>query len=207
MATYYYNGAQILAPFSINSNSPVYDAETVSLKKIRATQGYQRWELSFECVANDNIAEMFIASVQHINLPKKMIMPQIKEVQDECTLTGSTPGEADIWTGGATQNASSVKIANNDFISGILKKGSFIKFHGHDKVYLLTADLNMNSTTSYEEAYIFPKLNAPVPQTDTLRYGDLCLLTYFQDISNLQGMSFTDGILADMGSINLQEAL
>jgi len=201
MATYYYNGAQILAPLSIVSNHPIYDAETVSLKKIRATQGHQRWELSFECLANNNIANMFIDSIKDVNLPKTMIMPQIKEVYELNTLQGV----ANIHTS-EVSNSSTVSITNNAYISGILKKGSFVKFSEHNKVYVLTSDLNMSKNSTFETMNIFPSLKAPVIN-DVLKYGDNCEITYFQDISNLQGMSFTDGILADMGSINLQEAL
>ena len=41
---YYYKGAKILAPLTIKSNEPIYDTDTISLAKQRASQGAQRWE-------------------------------------------------------------------------------------------------------------------------------------------------------------------
>jgi hypothetical protein len=200
MATYYYNGAKILAPFSIISNSPVYESDTVSLKRLRSSQGHQRWELSFECIANDNLADLFIDSIKDLDTADSMIMPQFKEVEDLCTLSGTAT-----VTETAAVNASSVKIAHTG-INGVLKKGSFVKFSNYPKVYTLTADLNMASSED-QDALIFPRLVKEVPANSTMNYGSDCVITYFKDITGLQGMSFADGILADMGSINLAEAL
>ena len=44
---YYYEGYEILAPLTIASNEPMFDSDTVSLRKQRASQSAQRWELSF----------------------------------------------------------------------------------------------------------------------------------------------------------------
>jgi len=200
MATYYYNGAQILAPFSIISNSPVYESDTVSLKKLRSSQGHQRWELSFECIANDNLADLFIDSIKDLDTADSMIMPQFKEVEDLCTLSGTAT-----VTSTTAVNASSVTITNTS-INGVLKKGSFVKFSNHSKVYTLTADLNM-SLSGNQSVLIFPKLVKEVPANSTMNYGSNCVISYFKEITDLKGMSFADGILADMGSINLTEAL
>ena len=54
MSVYYYNGAQILAPFTITSNEPMFDMTTISLKTQRASQGAQRWELSFDIIAENS---------------------------------------------------------------------------------------------------------------------------------------------------------
>jgi len=200
MATYYYNGAQILAPFSIISNSPVYESDTVSLKRLRSSQGHQRWELSFECIANDNLADLFIDSIKDLDTADSMIMPQFKEVEDLCTLSGTAT-----VTSTTAVNASSVTITNTS-INGVLKKGSFVKFSNHSKVYTLTADLNM-SLSGNQSVLIFPKLVKEVPANSTMNYGSNCVISYFKEITDLKGMSFADGILADMGSINLTEAL
>lgn len=200
MATYYYNGAQILAPFSIISNSPVYESDTVSLKRLRSSQGHQRWELSFECVANDNLADLFIDSVKDLDTADSMVMPQFKEVEDLCTLSGTAT-----VTSTTAVNASSVTITNTS-INGVLKKGSFVKFSNHSKVYTLTADLNMGLSGD-QSVLIFPKLIKEVPANSTMDYGSNCVISYFREITDLKGMSFADGILADMGSINLTEAL
>jgi len=209
MAVYYYNGAKILAPLSITSNRPIYDAETISLKKIRASQNHQRWELSFECVANDNAGDTFIDSIKDLTSSSSMPMPQIKEVEDASNLRGTALVASDVVAGD-----SSVPILKDNNISGILKKGSFIKFGNYPKVYVLTDDLNMNTPDNNGQyvAKIFPNLVLGVSVSGAvgareLNYGTACEITYFKDVTNLQGITFSDGILANMGTINLIEAL
>lgn len=202
MATYYYHGAQILAPLSIISNSPIYDADTVSLKKLRSSQGHQRWELSFEVVANDNAADLLLASIENLNNAASMIMPQIREVEDLNTLTGTlvVPTET-------SANSGTVTVTNTFAITGILKKGTFVKFSNHGKVYILSQDLDMAGTSGTKTAHIFPKLQKTVAATSTLQYGSDCALTYFREVTNMQGINYSDGVLSNIGSVQLIEAI
>ena len=86
MSVYYYNGAQILAPFTITSNEPMFDADTVSLKKQRATQNAQRWEMSFSTVGTpDTVQDMLISAVANNQSTSTMIMPQLPAVSDKFT--------------------------------------------------------------------------------------------------------------------------
>lgn len=202
MATYFYHGAQILAPFTIISNSPTYDADTVSLKKLRSTQGHQRWELSFEVVANDNAADLLLASVENLNTAATMIMPQIREVEDLNTLSGNlvVPTET-------SANSATVVVTNTFSTLGILKKGTFIKFSNHGKIYLLSQDLDMAGASGTKTLNVFPKLQKTVSATSTVQYGSACMLSYFREVTNLQGLSFSDGVLSNVGSIQLIEAV
>jgi len=217
MANYYYEGAQILAPFQIISNHPIYDSDTISLKKQRGDQGHQRWELSFNLLANDNMADLLVSSTQ---IPSSaaastMIMPQLKEVEDLNTIAISV---SYTWTTNntvyskpavhlpATANSASVTIFNSSGITGTLKKGNFIKFSNHDKVYLVTADAVFSGNTNVSLG-IYPKLRKPVTAGSTLEIGSNVLLSYYRDISNIQGIVFTDGILSNVGTVDLKEAL
>lgn len=77
---YYYEGYEILAPLTIASNEPMFDADTISLKKQRSTQGAQRWELSFE-IATTSPADALI-SIASFDTVKTMTMPQLTDVDD-----------------------------------------------------------------------------------------------------------------------------
>lgn len=202
MATYYYHGAKILAPFSIVSNSPIYDADTVSLKKLRSSQGHQRWELAFSVVGNDNVADLLLASIENLTNAHNMIMPQLKEVEEANTLSGTL-----IVPTLTSANSATVEVANSPYVGGTLKKGSFIKFSNHDKVYVVSQDLVIQSISGTSTLNIFPKLQKPLAQDSTVKYGSDCTLTYFRNITNLQGMTFSDGILSNLGSIELIEAV
>ena len=217
MAEYYYEGAQILAPFQILSNQPTYDSDTISLKKQRGEQGYQRWELSFNCLANDNMADLLVSSTQSAgsSTPSTMIMPQLKEVTDLNTLaipdsyvwptTSATLTQPVVHTTVAA-NAASVVIYNSNAINGILKKGNFVKFSNHDKIYLVTADASF-SPVGNVTLNLYPKLRSPVPSGSILQLGSSALLSYHRKIDNIQGIVFTDGILSNVGTVDLSEAL
>ena len=200
MKTYYYEGAAIVTPFTIASNQPVYDADTVSLIKQRASQAAQRWEISFNTVHSNDAADSFVQSITNVTTKQTMIMPQLTDVVSKLTIT-TQPLLFANYSAGVSQVAVS---SASEF--GFLPKGSFIKFSNHDKLYVVTADVDF-STGSSELINIFPSLRTPVSSTDTLLTGDDVVLTYYKDVNNLQGITYRDGILANHGTIALIEAL
>lgn len=193
--TYYYNGAKILAPLSIASNEPVFDIDTVSLSKQRASQGAQRWEISFNTATSGATeADMLVGVVTGINTADTMPMPQMPSVDRLTTCSSGRPignevaGSSVVWT-------------NND---GFIPKGAFVKFSGHAKIYMVTAD----HATGVSDLQIYPNLVSPVwNNIDTLQIGASATFTYYRDVSNLRGLTFTDGILSSTGTINLVEGL
>ena len=205
MAKYFYHGAEILAPVTIVSNQPVFDVNTVSLKKQRASQGSQRWELSFRVLGTSSTeSELFLETVDEISDIHTMIMPQLPSISGNASSVITTIPQTQ---GANASGDSSIVLDNNSNNSGILKKGNFIKFSNHDKVYVLTNDLNFSSSATSLTANIYPDLQKAVPQNINFLTGATCLLTYCRSVDNLIGLTFTDGILSDMGTINLEESL
>ena len=200
MAVYYYNGDKILAPFTIVSNRPVFASDTVSLKHIRVAQEAQRWELGFNTLGKDTVANAFLELIGEIEAPSTMVMPQFPEVDSASTATGVATASS------AHSAGSSLVSLDASFASGFLPKGSFVKFAGHNKVYILQSDLDFDSASTVN-AEIYPNLTIDVALGSSLGYGKDCKLTYFRDIDNLQGVTFADGLLASQGTINLIEAL
>ena len=192
---YYYKGAKILAPLTIRSNEPIYEVDTVSLSKQRASQGAQRWEVSFKTVTSaDTEADMLVGTITNLTASTTMIMPQIPSV-----VAGNTAGVSLVISSVASAGASTVTIVND----GIIKKGSFIKFSNHDKIYMVTEDVSSGTVN----VPIYPSLRSAVAITDTFQTGSYAVLSYYRDIDNLTGLIFSDGLISNAGSISLTEAI
>jgi hypothetical protein len=193
--TYYYNGAKILAPLSIASNEPVFDVDTVSLSKQRASQGAQRWEISFNTATSGATeADMLVGVVTGINTADTMPMPQMPSVD-----LANTAGVSLVISVAASAAATAVTVVSD----GVISKGSFIKFSNHAKIYMVTADVAAGTVP----VSIYPALRSAVAITDTFKTGASATFTYYRDVSNLRGLTFTDGILSSTGTINLVEGL
>ena len=203
MAKYYYKNTEILAPFTIISNEPMFDMTTISLKTRRATQGHQRWELSFRTQpTNNNIEETLLSSVNNLNA-ETMTMPQLKSVQDRFTLSGTVILAAQ---GIANSNVVSLTLSSSN--SGIIPKGYFLNFAGHDKLYIVTSDVDFSSGSSGTiNMSIYPKLTSNVSVNSNVNTGSNTLFSYYKSIDNQTGITFTDGILANSGTITLVEAI
>jgi hypothetical protein len=199
--TYYYKGAKILAPLTIVSNEPHFDMTTVSLKTQRASQGHQRWEMSFSVLSTaSEEVDMFLGVFENIGDVQTMVMPQLPSVAGESTLTG-TP----LIATGAPAGASIIDI-DGSITLGNVPKGTFIKFSNHDKVYITTADFTLSGGAD-SLLNIYPALTTSVPTSATLVTGDSVDFTFYQSIDNQAGITFTDGILSNPGTITLLEAL
>jgi hypothetical protein len=195
MSVYYFNGAQILAPLSIISNEPVYDVDTVSLSKQRASQGAQRWEISFNTVTTpETEADMLIGMITGIATAQTMIMPQLPSVD-----VANTVGSGRAITTNISAGGSSVTVNLN----GVLSKGSFIKFSNHSKIYMVTANVN----SGINPVLIYPSLRSSVTTAHTVLTGTGVLLNYYRDIDSSRGITFNDGVLSSTGIVSLVEAL
>jgi hypothetical protein len=66
--------------------------------------------------------------------------------------------------------------------SGNLKKGDLIKFSNHNKVYMLTEDINLNQTDSSEDVISFyPNLVTAITSTTTVTYNNVPFNVYFDE--------------------------
>lgn len=197
--TYYFKGAKILAPLSITSNEPVFDVDTVSLSKQRASQGAQRWELTFTTVISGATeADMLVGMITGIATYDTMVMPQLPSV-----VSANTSSVVLAIDAGASAGVSSVTVVSD----GVISKGSFVKFSNHDKIYMVTDDVAAGTVA----VPIYPKLRTAVTTSHTFLTSNptasSVTLSYYRDVSNLRGLTFTDGVLSSTGAINLVEAI
>ena len=195
--TYYFKGSKILAPLSITSNEPIYDVDTISLSKQRASQGAQRWEVAFNTVTSgDTEADLLVGIITNLAVADTMIMPQLPSADRT-----NTAGVSLAISVAAAAGTSSVTIVND----GVISKGSFIKFSNHAKIYMVTADIP--SAITSVSVPIYPSLRSAVTTAHTFKTGASATFTYYRDVSNLRGLTFTDGLLSSAGTINLVEAI
>jgi len=324
MSTYYYKGAQILAPLNISSNEPMFDMTTVSLKTQRASQGYQRWELSFDVVADpSNQADLFLSSFKDLETAGTMVMPQLTSVTDvdnyiaptsgatnllslgiaSAAVAGATQvvvsnapaapaalaigvtnsgGSAYVFSGSVTGSNATVSMTVGQTVNfsvsasghpfyintvnttgtgnqvstpaatgqgtqsgvvswtpntagtyyyncsihggmngqiivaassssavsvGVLPRGSFVKFSNHDKIYIVTEDTTFLNNTSNYVVKVYPKLKTAVATSHTFVGKDSANLTFYRDINNSTGITFSDGVMSSIGSVSLIEAV
>lgn len=201
MSVYYYKGAQILAPLTITSNEPMFDADTVSLRKQRASQNVQRWEMSFSTVGEpDTQVDMFLGAIINFDNADTMIMPQLPSVSSKTTATTETPA---VFTGGAS-GITSVTLESNA-VAGLIPRGTFFKFSNHGKIYVTTNDASLDGADPVVSFH--PELRTAVDSNHTMNIGSAAIISYYQDIDNQTGITFTDGVLSNAGTITVIEAL
>lgn len=199
MATYQFKGQDIVAPFRITSNEPAFSSDTITLKTRRVRQGAQRWELEFGVTMTD--ASNFLAdTVSSFHDSVTMEMPQLNSRGETISQGTSTSSVSTSGTHSANDSTVTLSGAN-----GTIKKGRFIKFSNHNKIYLVIADYSGTGDIN-----IYPSLRASVPAATSVQYRDTVdsiTFTAYRDIANINGILFTDGVLSEAGTINLIEAL
>lgn len=188
---------RFVAPMSIISNRPVFVADTLSLRRQTTSQGVQRWEIKTNVEPSNSSADLLVHSVTNsFDNIIDIQMPQVYRVGNLGTTTTSI-----ITVNSSTVNKGSTQVVitgNN----GIIRKGEFIQFANHDKVYMVTKDLQNNGTLN-----IFPNLITNIPLGIVISYGNNVVLKARYDTDSIQGIVFTDGILSDPGTLTFVEAV
>ena len=201
---YYYKGSTILAPYTITSNEPHFDMTTVSLRTQRASQGHQRWELGFSLLNTaSEEADVLLGMLTDFDSVNTMIMPQLPSVAARFSVNTSSP----LTLSQTTFIDVTTVIVNTIGATGVLPKGSFISFSNHDKIYITTTELDLNQGLSAMSLGIYPSLRSFVNTSATINLMDDVDFLHYRDIDTSQGISFTDGILSNPGTISLREAL
>ena len=92
---------------------------------------------------------------------------------------GSTRGTASGTITVSDDYQAGVTICRSTGGSGLLKKGDLIKFSNHDKVYMLTANIDLNQTDSTEDVIqIYPSLTTAITNTTTVTYNNVPILVF-----------------------------
>lgn len=196
--TYEFEGNPIVAPLRIESNQPIFINDAMSMSQSRASQGAQRWEISFDLLMKDTEADVLVSLVTTRTATQTMELPQLNEVNKR--VTQLTP--ATTFASGAIGD--SIVEVNTFGAETVIPKGSFIKFAGHQKVYILTADRTNGGTLSF-----FPPLIDTVASSESVYHAGSGGVTfrYWKDDTTSMGVTYEDGVLASVQGLKLLEAL
>lgn len=186
------------APLTIKSNQPAFSTDTLSLHRFVSVSPAQRWEIT--CGLEPQVHE---ASDLMVHLVTKgystvfeILCPQ--NVGNVHNTTFQNASGSTVTVDAASANATQVYVRGG---KGLLKKGRYIRFAGASKVYMTTTDLTDSGLVG-----VFPPLRNSIPGSTALTFDGVRMrVTY--DLDVVSGMSYRDGILMDIGSVKLIEAL
>ena len=188
--------AKFVAPTGVISNNPVRFSDTISLKRQITRMSAQRWEIasSVEPLVV-GAQELFVDLV--VNGHSEAIVATMPQ---NYGAVQNTTANSVVTSLGASAGSNVVGVTNSN---GVISKGTFVRFAGLDtKVYMVTEDLNGDGNLQ-----IFPKLRKDVANTAVMSYRDDVLLSCLYDTDTITGMSYSDGILMDVGTVKLVEKL
>ena len=156
--------------FQSNTNSRV--SVSVSGKSQRIKTGAQFWSFKLKSPAMTRAQVMadFAFIVQQDGQVESftIVPPEIS------TTRGTASGTITI---NATY-AAGQSIVKGNGASGTLKKGDLIKFSNHDKVYMITDDVDMDAS-SEDTFNIYPPLTTAVSNSTTVTYNSVPIKVYF----------------------------
>jgi hypothetical protein len=191
--------AKFTAPLSVTSNQPIFVSDTLSLKRQITKRAAQRWEVSTGIEPLSSTAQDLF-----VNLISKgysdvvtILMPQNAGAMSLARLNGGSP----VATAGA--GASQVSVTG---FSGIIPKGVFIKFDSHNKIYLATSTVTATSSANTYTLNIYPTLRSGVAGSSVTYRADV-IMNCLYDTDVALGMTYSDGILMDLGTVKLVEKL
>ena len=188
------------APLQIISNQPAFISDTLNLRRKTAGQSVQRWEIEAQIEQTNDSANFMVDVLAKGYTDITYIrMPQIYRPASKKTTAGLT-----ILVNGAFlagQSTINVDVTGN----GVWEwsAGEFIKFNGHTKVYCV-----INPGSHGVGTVITPPLVANIANDEPVYYGDANVtMRAYYDSNTRIGISYTDGILADPGTVRFVEAL
>jgi hypothetical protein len=184
------------APLKVISNQPVFGADTVSLRRVVTYQQVQRWEIETNVVPTNDSGVFLAHSVSNgYHTPIYVRMPQVwRPVKTSQNLSVKLGFNASV--GATTVHLTGVPATG-------LPVGEFIQFEPAGKVYVVT-DSGTGGGTATK---IFPSLAIAHLANDPVIYGDLVTMKAWMDSSVSLGITYTDGILSDPGTIRLIEKI
>lgn len=213
---YYFNDQAIAAPLTIRSNEPVFQSDSLGLRREAYTQGAQRWEIDMEVGPDSNQANYLVDSVTQFQkgytnyTGSEFIMPQLHEHHrylDNNTLTVVTTGNGvnDSFDSSALSvSEGATAVAVTGMPSDYDLTGAFFSFTengapGSDKVYLITSHTSTNIN-------FYPAALREVRSGATVNLKNVPFY-YTYDDSTLRGMKYSDGILGQPDTVKIIEDL
>jgi len=160
-----------VASLDFVSNNDTRISTSTSGRTQRIKVAAQYWSFKFQCPAMEpddffNLFQFLVQQDGQVN--PFVIIPPV-------TYRGTAAGTVTV----SDDYAAGVTTCRSTGGSGTLKKGDLIRFSNHDKVYMLTVDVNLNQTDSTEDVINFyPNLITPLTNTTTIIYDNVPFVVY-----------------------------
>jgi len=161
-----------------NNNVTVRETTSITGKTQRSKTGGQFWSFSLQSPPLDRSDFMSIYSFivsQNGSFDSFTVVPPVIS-----STTGTASGTVTVVADSSVspaydhqQGSSKIPVSGG---SGTLKKGDIIKFANHDKIYMLTEDVNLDGST-VDILNIYPPLVADA--SGTVTYTDVPVKVHF----------------------------
>lgn len=210
MATYEYKGQSMVAPFTFRSNQDIWTVEKRDKSVDRGKASGQRWEIDFGVVNNDNMVDLFLANVTGFDSEEQIIMPQMLEVETRMSAASdkanNSSRQLSLSVAGSIGDSNVTVSCAND-VACFIPKGYFFKFQNHKKLYVTTADCSVAAGVGQTATLsFFPPLIEDVVIGNNVKVTTNALINVYQDDTNLQGITYKDGVLMGINRITLIES-
>jgi hypothetical protein len=191
MADYTFQDMTIIAPVSFESEQKILSTKTWGSSEERVVMDGQRWKVTFNVEPHEG-ASLLPHLVSSFGDTFDFEMPQAEDptLDHEFRHVYSTSA--------ALAGTNAIQISDDDRM--LVAKGRFIKFNNHTKVYMI---INLSSNTMY----IYPELQSDISTGQYIPCGRNVTMKCRYDTNMVRGITFSDGLLSDPGSITLVEAV
>jgi hypothetical protein len=169
--------------FQSNNNSKITTSMSGRTQRIKTGAQYWSFKLQSPPLSRaDFFAQYSFVVQQEGQVGSFTIVPPVIS-STRGTASGTVTVNATVAAGQSTCNSTGG--------TGTLKKGDLIKFSNHDKVYMLTEDVNLDGST-VDTLNFYPALTTGITNTSTVTYSSVPFTVYF-DSDNLSYSANVDG--------------
>ena len=186
MSVQLFQGAEILAPFSVSSEELLYSVKGLNLSEERLSFDSQCFNFSFNISAKNPLA-VFAHVTSSMGTHFDFTVPQYDSIVLEDGLGPLSFTLTSAVSAGATS------------LAGLsIPVGRFFTFSNHSKLYLSKGPVSGGSA-------FFPPARQSVPIGATVAYGDNVVIPALYSTDQAAAITFKDGIMSDVGTITLRE--
>ena len=107
-----------------------------------------------------------------------IVPPEVASTRGTATGTITVLDDSTFTSASMAAGSKNVPVANAGN-TGTLKKGDLIKFSNHNKVYMLTEDVNLDGST-INTLGIYPGLTTALTGTETVTYNNVPITVYLE---------------------------
>lgn len=189
MTIYYFEGSPIMAPVSVETDELMFVNDSLSLKQDRISGASQRWLVSFGVVPTisfNPLATLLRGSTSSFTFN----FPQF--TRDLVSLTTAITVASAVYS-------NTVTIGTTPALG--VTVGRMVKFSNHNKLYMVIAKPTATTLT------VYPRLTAALTTSQTMAYGSNVPMTAYISPDQIRGLTFSDGLLEDYGTMKFVEAL